>query len=311
MKAWMRNLKVTLTSRKLKKQIVFGGNEDGPNLNIDVRGHKYMSTLKDECTIRISNLTYSEIVRIIDGQFYDVTVEAGYRSSGSNVFFDGGVIYISNSLDDERTNTVIILCGSKLVAKYGQARINLTLNSGINMYSAIKYICKVNGISTANISQQLKKSFLNEPSTVSNSASSWINSFCQENSEYIVNSDSSTGSTLSIFDCTKSNARVIDLTSRLSNLVGGYPQLTNDGLSFSIMPTFNFMCGDVVKMDNSIISLPTNSRKEVEQNYGYFLDKDGLYMIYEMDYSFQNRGADFSINILAKKRSLISDYVGR
>lgn len=306
MKAWMRNLKVTLTSKRLKKQIVFSD-----DININVSGHKYMSALKDVCTIRISNLTYSEIVRIIDGQFYDVTVEAGYQSSGSNIFFDGGVIYISNSLDNERTNSVIILCGSKLVAKYGQARMNLTLNSGINMYSAIKYICKVNGISTANISQQLKKSFLNESSSISNSTSAWIDALCQNESKYIVNSDSSTGSIVSIFDCTKSNGRVIDLTNKLSNLVGGYPQLTNDGLSFSIMPTFNFMCGDTVKMDNSIISLPTNTQKEVEKNYGYFLDKDGLYMIYEMDYTFQNRGADFSINILAKKRSLISDFNGR
>lgn len=311
MKAWMRILKVTLTSRKLKRQIVFGVNEDRPNLNISVSGHKYMSALKDDCTIRISNLTYNEILRIIDGEFYDVTVEAGYESSGSRVFFDGGVIYISNSLDDERTNTVIILCGSKLVARYGQARINLTLNSGINIYSAVKYICKTNGISTANISQQLKKSFLNSSSTVNKSASSWLDTLCRDDSKYIINSDNSTGAVLSIFDCEKSNQRVIDLTSNLSSLVGGYPQLTNDGLSFSLMPTFNFMCGDVVKMDNSIISLPTNSQKDIEKNYGYFLDKDGLYMIYEIGYDFNNRGADFSLNILAKKRSLISDFMGR
>lgn len=311
--AWMRVLKVTLTSKKLKKKIVFGENEDSnkPDLNIDVAGTKYMSTLKDECIIKISNLTYSEIVRIIDGEFFDVQVEAGYKSSGSRVFFDGGVLYISNSLDDERTNTVIILCASKLIARYGQARLKLTLNSGINLYSAVKYLCKASGISTANISQQLKKTLLKETSSSTDSVATWINEFCQDNSNYVVNSDYSTGSVLSICDSNKSNLRVIDLTSSLSMLVGGYPQLTDQGLEFSIMPTFNFMCADVVKLDNSIISLPTNSMKEVQKNYGYFLDKNNLYMIFEMNYHFQNRGSDFSIGIKAKSRSLISNYVGK
>lgn len=313
MKAWMRILKVTLTSTKLKRQLVFGANEETKNtedLEISVTGHKYMSTLKDDCVIKITNLTYSQIVQIIDGQYYDVTVEAGYRSCGSRVIFDGALAYISNSLDDEKTNTAILLCASKAVAKFGQSRLNLTLNSGINMFSAINFLTKANGMKTVTISEQLKKNFLEDKTSVKGSATSWLDAFCTENSNYIVNSDSSTGSILSIYDANRSNLRVIDLSNANSILVGGYPQLTEDGLQLSIMPTVMLMCGDTIKIDNSLISIPVNSRDEIEKNYGYYLDKNGLYTIYEMDYALQNHGASFSINILAKTRSLISNWTG-
>lgn len=133
MKAWMRILEVHLTSRLLKRKFIFGTNDDvtDNNLNISITGSKYMSTLKDICTIKIDNLTYDEIIAIIKGQYYDVEVRCGYKDAGSRIIFKGGVLYISNSLNSDKTNTAIILCGSQLVARYGQSRINLTLNSDI------------------------------------------------------------------------------------------------------------------------------------------------------------------------------------
>ena len=114
MKAWMRILEVTLTSRKMKRQMVFGSNwrNGKDDLNIDIVGNKYMSALKDSCTIKLSNLTYSELIQIISGEFYDVTVKCGYRDANVQTIFDGGVLYISISLDDKKTNTVVILCAS-------------------------------------------------------------------------------------------------------------------------------------------------------------------------------------------------------
>ena len=155
MKAWMRVLRVTLTSRKLKKQMVFGNSQftTGFDLAIDVSGYKYLSSLKDNCTVKLTNLTYNEVMQIIVGEFYDVKIEAGYRDSSVQTIFDGGVLYISNAREDATTNTVIILCASKLVARYSQSRINLTLNSGINMYSAIKFGLKRAGISEVTISE--------------------------------------------------------------------------------------------------------------------------------------------------------------
>lgn len=313
--AWIRLLEVHLVSTKLKRKFVFGRREslDGSlreQLNIDVIGYKYMSSLKDSCTIRIDNLTYTEVVSIIKGQYYDVEVKCGYRSSGLKTIFKGGVLYISNSLNSDKTNTIIILCASQMIAKYGQSRLNLSLNSGINLYSAINFACKKAGIKNANISSQFKKKFLQDTTNVDNTIASWLDKLAQENESYIVNSDSIADSTFSIFDATLSNQRVIKLKNDFIDLVGGYPQLTNQGLSLSIMPTFSFLCGDVIEIDNSLISLPVQDKSELSKNYGYFLDKDGQYMIIEQSFHLQNRGASFSITLSCKARNLISKLSG-
>ena len=318
MKAWMRVLEVSLTSRlgenRKTKQLVFGRNwEDGrDDLNIEVSCYKYMSSLKDVATIRISNLTYYEVVQIIQGKFYDVEIKAGYRSSGAQTIFSGGVLYISNSLDDNKTNTITILCASHLVAKFGQSRLNLTLNSGINTYSALRFILGRAGLpeSHMNVSTQFKSQFLQDVVSVNDTAASWIDKFCSSNTNAITNSDSVTNSFVSLFDSNRSNARVIKLNSDTINLTGGYPQLTSDGLSLTVMPTFAFMCSDVIEIDNSVIQIPVSSNSEVMKNYGYFLDKDGHYMIYEMKYQLQNRGSSFSLQMTCKTRSLISNFIG-
>lgn len=311
MKAWMRILEIHLTSKKAKREMVFGAN-DVDNFNISVRGNKYMSTLKDNCTIRISNLTYSTIVQIISGEFYDVIVKCGYRQTEAFNIFKGAIIWVSNSLDDTKSNTVIILCGSELVATYSQSRLNLSLNSGINMYSALNFICKRAGIPNSGVSTQFKKQILKEVVECTDTAANWINNLCSTNSSYIVNSDSSSSeSILTIYDANNTNARYINLTSDIINLTGGYPQLTKDGLSLSVMPTFNFVCGDVIHIDNSIIDISSTSQSEANTNKGYYIDKDGNYMVTEISYTLENRSSNFSINLLAKSRSLISNFIGQ
>lgn len=308
--AWMRELTVTFTSNILKRAMTFGNSTTSDNLKIDVVCHKYMSTLKDDCTIKISNLTYGEIVQLISGQYYTVEVKAGYKSSGAQTIFKGGVLYISNSLDDNKTNTVIVLCASELVAKYGQQRINLSLNSGINLYSALQFVCKRAGITNSNISTQFKKQFLNEIVNVNSTIGGWIDKLAAANPSYITNSDSITGSSLMIFDANKSDARKIRLTANTINLSGGYPRLTSDGLSLTLMPTFAFMCGDVIELDNSIIDISASSRQESYSNYGYYLDKDGMYVIYQQEYNLSNRSSEFTLALTCKSRSLMNVVSG-
>ena len=314
MKAWMRVLRVTLTSRKLKKQMVFGNSQftTGFDLAIDVSGYKYLSSLKDNCTVKLTNLTYNEVMQIIVGEFYDVKIEAGYRDSSVQTIFDGGVLYISNAREDATTNTVIILCASKLVARYGQSRINLTLNSGINMYSAIKFGLKRAGISEVTISEQLKKRILSDKENVADSPQSWIDKLTKINDSFCVNADSSVNpnSIVSIFDANRSNARVITLKRDQLDLSSGYPRLTSDGLSMAVLPTFGYMCGDVIKIDNSLIDISVTSKDEISKNYGKYFDEEGCYMIYQIGYTLQNRGSSFSLDLTCKTRSLISNFTG-
>lgn len=313
MDVWMRILSVTFTSKKYKNKLIFGENYlDGKeDLNISVTINKYMSSLKDSATIKITNLTYNEIVRLIDGEYYDVEIKVGYRHPGfSQTIFKGGVLYISNSLDDRKSNTAIILCASNLVAKYGQARLNLSLNSGINTFTALKFICKKAGINDSNISTQLKKAFIQQVINANDTAANWIEKLATNNPSYIVNSDSALSSTLNIYDAKRSAGRVLKLDSSVIQLVGGGPQLDKDGLRMSVTPTLAIMCGDTIQIDNSILDISAASSSEANVSKGTYLDKDGMYMVYRMTYSLENRGSSFTCNLNCKSRYMVSNLIG-
>lgn len=312
MRPWLRILTVTFSNGKNK--ITFGENylEDKTDMSISVVGHKYMSSLKDNCTIKINNLNYYQIIRLIDGKYYDVEVKAGYKDLGARTIFKGGVLYISNNLGDKKTSTAIILCASNLVAKFGQKRINLTLNSGVNLYSALKYMCKKSGIVDYTISTQFKKKFLQEVTNYDNkNISTILDNLCENNSSYIVNSDSSVnGSDFWIYDANKSNARTFTLTSKMVQIIGDYPSLNQDGLNFKILPTYNFIPGDVIELDNSIINIYADRADGSNFSKPYFLDELGLYTIYEIEYNLENRGNNFYLDLTCKSRSKISNILG-
>lgn len=311
MKCWKRILKVYLTSRFFKKRLVFGenylkGNED---LNINITGSKYMSSLKDEFVIKISNLTYSEIVQIIDGEFYDVEVQAGYQSIGVQTIFKGGVLYISNEKTDLTTNTVVLLCASQLVARYGQTRINLTLNSGINMYAAIQYAAKKAKISSINVSSKLQEQILQHTETIDGSFPNWVEKLGTENETYAMNSDSILDSAFSIYDMRNDNFRTIQLSKNLITLINGYPKLTDDGVTFTILPTVSLICGDTIKIDNEIIDVSASTKTEANKNYGMFLDANGLYKVYQMKYSLSNRSGNFYCQLICKSNALMKKFL--
>ena len=308
MKCWMRILSVRLTSTKFKKTLIFGENyrKNEDDFYITVNGNKYMSALKDEFVVRISNLTYSEIVQIVDGQFYDIEIQAGYRSTGPKTIFKGGVIYISNEKTDMTTNTVILLCGSQLVAKYGQTRINLTLNSGVNMYAAITYAAKKAKLPTSNVSNRMLLQILQNPETINESFISWVEKLGIQNETYATNSDSILNSVFSIYDMSNDNYRTLQLNKNSVLLVNGYPKLTNDGVTFTMLPTLSLICGDTIKIDNDLIDVSASSRFEANKNYGMFLDVNGMYKVYQMRYSLSNRDNNFNCQVICKSNALMS-----
>lgn len=309
MKAWIRKLEVILTSTKIKKQMLFG-TDDKQQLNISVNGGKYLSTMKDNFVVKISNLTYYEIVQIIQGEYYNIEIKCGYRTSGSETIFKGYVLYVSNKLEDRKTNTVYIICASQLVGLYNSKRLNLTLNSGINLYSAISFICKRSGIRALNIDDAFKHRFITEITTINNTAGEYINNIIGNSSSFVGNSDTSGDNVVSIWDSSRKDARKITIREDNIILTGGYPTISSEGLTITLMPTFNFIPGDVIVIDNALIDLSITSKNEINSNPGYFLDKSGEYMIYEIQYALSNRSDEFSIQILAKSKSLLSNITG-
>lgn len=309
MLAWMRLLYVTFTSEKYKKSLTFG-REKHP-LSIKIEGQKYLSSLKDTFTIEIENLTYNEVVNLIDGKYYNVEIYSGYRDGGAKRIFDGGVTYISNRRNDPKNNTVIVICSSKLIAKYGQSRLNLSMSSGINMYNALSFAAKRAGIQNANISDTLRYKYFNDNQNVDGSFQSYLNQVVNDNSTFISNADSSVdGSTIvSIFDAAKSNGKIYKIDNSRISLRGGYPRLTTDGIVLSIQPTFDLVCGDSIKIDNSILDISVSSVSDISKNLGKYFDEQSVYLIYQIDFNLSNRDSDFTMTIYAKPRTLYQNLL--
>lgn len=305
--AWLRVLVIKLTSKELKKSIIIGNNDD-INFNISVNGYKYMSALKDVCTIKISNLTYSEITQIITGKFFDIEVWCGYKKGNVFKIFEGGIIYISNDLNERKTNIVNILCASKLVAQFQQKRLALSINSGINIYSAYKYLCEKAGIKNSNVSESLKTKFLEQTFSGDNTLGGWLESLATDTMN--VTSDPSITSMLSVYTSNNDNNRIINLNESSLDLTNGYPRLTSEGLTVTILPIFDFACGDIIKIDPSVINIGVSSQSEITKNYGAFLNPNGKYLVYQISYNLENRDSDFSLSMLCKSQSLISKIAG-
>ena len=309
MRAWYRILEVILTSQKVRRNMIFGAGTD-ENLNISVSGSKFPSTLKDACTINITNITYDKIIEIIGNEYYDVEVRAGYRDGSVQTYFKGAVLYVSNERTSQIENTLILLCSSRLVARYGQSRINLTLNSGINMYSAINYICKLYGLPNSNVSQSLKNDILGNLQNINTNAAQFFEKLGKANETYLVNADESLNSLFTITKTTD-NKRAIVLNNDSILYSGGYPRITKDGVNLTILPIYNFCPGDYIKIDNGILRTDVSDSSDISKNAAYYMDTNGEYMVFQIDYTFENRDSNFGLTLHARSRKFIRNIIGQ
>ena len=309
----MRYLEVVLKSTLLKKQYSIKTNYDknkiqNDSLDINIKGSKYLSSLKDNVTISIKNLTYKEILNIIDGQYYDVEIKCGYRDSNIFTIFKGSVLYVSNRYDSVKSNTVIILATSNMIAKFGQSKLNLNLNSGINMYNAIEFICRRAGINNSYIDDDFKNKILREVTECSGDIGSWLDKFTSSNN-LVVSSDSSNTLDMSIFNPVRKDSRLIKLNRDTICVEEGYPTISSNGVSFTCLPSFNFTPGDTIQIDNSLIDMSVSSKNEVYENKSFYLDSNGRYVIFQIDFILQNRGTSFNVNIQARSKSMMNNMI--
>lgn len=311
MDCWMRVLKVKFTSETLKKSIIFGENylKGDDDVEMEIEGTKYLSAVKDTFTINLYNLTYNEMSQLINGKYYKVEIICGYRNSNTMTVFKGSVIYISNDKFKFNTNRCIVLCGNNFISNFGQNRMNLSLNAGLNLYDAIKFILRRQGLTNVKIDESLKNRVIKEVESMKESPQSWIENFCDTNG-LIINVDSTSGTDVTILSAYKTNNRLITLTSDNLILTNGYPKISSDGLTITCLPTFNFQPGDVIQLDNSIINTSTTEISGSEFMKNIWIDIDGRYMIYEVNYTLNNMDGEFSCSLKAKARSLYNSIPG-
>lgn len=307
---WMRQIEVRLTSKITNKKIVFGNTGEN-QLTIEVHGNKYLSALKDNGSVVIYNLTYAQIVELIIGQYYDIEIWAGYRTQGLQCYFKGAVSFISDKIRARRDNTCYILFASQMVASYSQKRMNLTLNSGINLYSAFNYICLTNGISTTHLPNSLKQQFLSEVTENYGTAATLIDQMVANSGGFTLDTDNSIDGA-GVVNCSDlSDKRQIRINPDTINFTKGNPTLDKDGLKISLLPTFCFKPGDIILLDNSIIDVSISDPNQVASTFkSNYLDSNGAYMIIQLDYNFENRGTTFEVNIKARSLNIIANITG-
>lgn len=307
---WIRIIEVRLRSKLTNKQIIFGGFNEN-QLNITVKINKYISALKDKGVATISNLTYAQIVELILGQYYLIEIWAGYKTQGLQCFFKGEVSYISDKIQARRDNTCYILFASKMVAGYSQQRMNLNLNSGINLYGAFNYICLTNGISTSHLSPSLKNEFLQEVTENYGTPATLCEQLAANSRTFSIDTDESIDGA-GVVNCSDlSDKRYIKIDANTINFTKGNPTLDKDGLHITLLPTFVFKPGDIIVIDNAILDISISDPEQVASTFkSNYLDRNGAYMIIEMDYNFMNRGDTFEINIKARSLNIIANIVG-
>lgn len=320
MKTWMRILYVTFSKWDSSETMVYGKTfDDSKKPQIEITGTKYLSTIKDNFTIKIYNMSYDEILKIQLEKKFHVCIYAGYIGDQSyNNFvgekiFDGGLINITSNKSNFKDQITSFVCASRTIAQQQEYRLNVTLCSGMNMYSAINYICDISGIKRVSISDEYRYRFLKEIQSSSNSVTSYVDYLSQTNNDQLVISDSSTGSELS-FSTSNSSQEYTVLNPSAGMVINGQPEITSSGVTWESLPIRNYTCGSLIKIDPSYLNVSSGQDSEDSVISGapntYYISSSGLYYISQLDYTLSNTSGSFQIKITAKAKDLYDTVTG-
>lgn len=313
---WMRDLVIKLKSKIYNVDDLVFGTRNSKNeylndqLNIEVNGTKQISSMLNQGTVKISNLTYAEIYRIIEGQFYEIEIWAGYRSQNLERYFKGEIAYISDEITMKKDNTCTIIFASSFVARYSQSRININLIPNMSMYGILNYICLQKGIDTSTLSEDLKQRYIKEIISAYDTPANFIESLSNNSNDLISNIDSSLDNQVINMSTIKDKRQIVIDPSTI-NFSKGNPSISKDGLKICLFPTFNFIPGDIIYIDNSYVNRTETSLEGAQKNWkNNYLSTNGGYMIKEINFIFQNRGNTFELDIQAIGLNIINNIVG-
>ena len=308
---WIRNIKVVLTSKKNGKQFIFQSGRD--ELNIDIIGTKNLALLKDKGTVTITNLPYDIILRIVADEYYGIEIFVGYGKDEKCLdrYFKGEVSFISQKIHSRHDVDTYITYASTYVAKFSQQRINLTLNSGINLYAAISYLCQQTGLRININPANLRDYYLSETRTLIDQPGNLIEQIAAISGEKFQLSTDESENGLYIDCTTLQDKRKIVLDPNMILIAKGNPTISLAGLKMTVLPMFNFKPGDIITVPNSMIDVSVSDAEAVPSTFNpNFLSKTQQYMIRQINYHFQNRASIFELNITAVAVDLLKNIVG-
>lgn len=335
----MRRLRVTLISDELEREVVFGdaaavmrergedyGSAPPDDVSISISGSKYLTAQKDEFTIKISNIPTVaggegdaplSVICSIEKPYRYAAVYAGYGDQMMRVFLGYIVTATSKRSGNGVTNELILVCSAN--ATYGNLTgRSFTLKKGTSVYQALTFAAKMTKVQPISIDRSLKHNFLKSDTSFDGTIFSMLVALQNRDYEILCHTDFSSGVKVKVWKGRTTASRKYALDRQSVLIVGGYPNIEDQGVVLTTLPIFNYIPGDEITIDASLFDIPIESLSSYEsspQPYHYLgeltLDEEtgayyGTFLIYELRYALQNRGGDFSVEIKGYAKSLYS-----
>lgn len=318
-KLWIRLLYLEFINDDTGENLIIGKTvDDSKKPRIEVSGTKYISSVKDNFKIQVYNMTYLQIYTIQKRQLFHVKIYAGYLNGQSYfdftapVVYDGYVMNLLNSKRQYSDNIVTFIVTSKLVAKAQQFRLNISYQSGVNLYAMAKYIGEKAGMTNSNISESLQNTFANDLASCDTSAANYLEQIANSDNSVFVSTDSTSDSEFSIFDLSDEDRSrttiVIDPSKGM--LIDDAPEINSSGLTFESLPVVQYLIGDVINIDNSLINVASGQdtySESMKVPNAVYLNAQGLYYIWQVDYKLSNANGDFKLTLTCKNKEMFEN----
>lgn len=317
-KIWTRLLYLNFINDETGETITIGKTvDDSKKPKIEITGTKYMSSVKDNFKVDIYNLTYVQMYMISKRQLYHIEIYAGYLNGQSYFDFiapkiyDGYLLNMVNTKKSYKDNVTTFICASKLVAQSQQFRMNVSFQSGVNLYSMIKYIGEKAGMTNMNIPDSFRDTFEQDVASCDSSASSYLEKIASTDNTTFMSTDSTSDSELSVFDLSEeSRSRTTIIIDPTKGMLIDTPEITSSGLIFTSLPVVQYLVGDTINIDNSLI----NTSSEQDSYSGstkvpntVYLNAEGLYYVWQVDYTLSNTNGDFKVQLTCKNKEMFEN----
>lgn len=317
-KIWTRLLYLVFKNDDTGEELVIGKTiDDSKKPRIDISGTKYMSSLKDTFAIKVYNMTYVEMYTIQKRQLWHIEIYCGYLN-GQNYFsftapkiYDAYLLNMVNSKEDYKENVVTFITASKLVAKAQQFRLQVSYQSGVNLYAMIKNIGERVGMTNISVSESFKDTFASDVASCDSSASSYLEKISETTNDCFMSTDSTSDSELSVFDLSEeSRNRTAILIDPSKGMLIDTPEINSSGLTFSSLPVVNYLIGDTIKIDNSLINVANGEDSysgSTKVPNAVYMNGDGMYYIWQIDYKLTNADGDFKLTLTCKNKEMFEN----
>lgn len=317
-KIWTRLLYLNFINDETGETITIGKTiDDSQKPRIEISGTKYMSCVKDNFKIQIYNMTYLQMYLISKRQLYHVEIYAGYLNGQSYFNFnapkiyDGYMLNMVNSKKSYKDNVTTFIVTSKLVAQSQQWRMNISFQSGVNLYSMMKYIGEKAGMTNMNISESFKDMFNADVASCDTSASSYLEKISETSNTTFMTTDSTSDSEISIFDLSdESRSRTTILIDASKGMLIDTPEINSSGLTMTSLPVTNYLVGDTIKLDNSLINSGEGQDSystSIKVPNSVYINAEGLYYIWQVDYTLSNANGDFKVKLTCKNKEIFNN----